>query len=463
MNDQPLLAQVRTFLSAHLPQRPLAQPLCVALSGGLDSMVLLDVLARSREALALRVSALHVDHGLSPNAQRWAAFCSEQCAARGIALRIERVNVGATRGLGLEAAARSARYAAFARQPEDYIALAHHREDQAETLLLRLLRGAGVRGLAGMRPVRALARSAHNTRDRITLLRPLLLTSRAILQDYAAQSKLQWCTDESNANLDMDRNFLRQEILPRLGARFPHYAATFARAAQNLDEASALIDEFTAIDLAACEVDGRLQLAALRALTPARAGQVVRSFVHRYGDVSLTAAQTEELLRQLGVAGQARADAQVAFRVAGLVLRVWRGEALLARAAGAAEDRDAFAVPWRGEATLELPVPYGAVLFTHARGVGISVTKLGGAQVMLRSRRGGERLRPEAQRPTRTLKNLLQEAHMPSWQRKRLPLMFCGEDLVCVPGIAVAAEFKAQPGEEGIVVVWQQHVPEQRA
>ena len=232
MNDQPLLAQVRTFLSAHLPQRPLAQPLCEALSGGLDSMVLLDVLARSREALALRVSALHVDHGLSPNAQRWAAFCSEQCAARGIALRIERVNVGATRGLGLEAAARSARYAAFARQPEDYIALAHHREDQAETLLLRLLRGAGVRGLAGMRPVRALARSAHNTRDRITLLRPLLLTSRAILQDYAAQSKLQWCTDESNANLDMDRNFLRQEILPRLGARFPHYAATFARAAR---------------------------------------------------------------------------------------------------------------------------------------------------------------------------------------------------------------------------------------
>lgn len=461
MNDDPLLAHLRAFVRVHLPA---GAPLCVALSGGQDSMVLLDVLARLRETLALPLSAVHVNHGLSPNAPAWAAFCAQQCEMRGVALRIERVSVGSTRGRGLEAAARGARYAAFARQPVDYLALAHHRQDQAETLLLRLLRGAGVRGLAGMRPVRELTLPEPNTSHRMLLFRPLLEIDKAILQDYAIRHGVQWCTDESNSNTDLDRNFLREEILPRLAVRFPHYAVTFGRAAQNLAQANELIGEFTAFDRGVCESAGRLRLDALRALTPARAANAVRGFVHEHAGVALTAAQTDELMRQLGLAGREHANgAQMEFHVGGAVLRVRRGEVQIETADAENNGASGLLVPWRSEAVLELPAPYGSVTFTRERGVGVSAAKLGAAQVTLRSRRGGERLRPALKRPTRTLKNLLQESQMPAWQRKRLPLLFCGDELVCVPGLAIAAEFQAQPGEEGIVVVWQQHVARQRA
>ncbi len=461
MNDDPLLAHVRAFIRNHLPA---GAPLCVALSGGQDSMVLLDALARLREMLATPLSALHVDHGLSPNAPAWAAFCARQCESRGVALRIERVNVGSTHGRGLEAAARTARYAAFARQPVDYLALAHHRQDQAETLLLRLLRGAGVRGLAAMRAVRELTLPEADTARRIILLRPMIEIDKAILQDYAVRHGVPWCTDESNSNTDLDRNFLREEILPRLAARFPHYAVTFARAAQNLAQANELIDEFTAFDRGVCENAGRLRLDALRALTPARAANAVRGFVREYAGVALTAAQTDELLRQLGLAGREHADdAQTQFHVGGAVLRVRRGEAQIEMADAEANAASGLLVPWRGEAVLALPAPYGSVAFTRERGVGVSAAKLGAAQVTLRSRRGGERLRPALKRPTRTLKNLLQESNIPAWQRKRLPLLFCGDELVCVPGLAIAAEYQAQPGEESIVVVWQQHGARQRA
>ena len=176
--------------------------ICVGLSGGLDSTVLLTVLARHL-ADAHRVTALHVHHGLSPNADQWVKFCERLCANEGVPLAVERVRVDAASPLGLEGAARVARYAVYSARPEPYIALAHHLDDQAETVLMQLLRGTGMRGIAAMPELRGLRGTNVN------IFRPLLNFSRAQLAEFAKAEGLRWIEDESNASTGPSRNFLR--------------------------------------------------------------------------------------------------------------------------------------------------------------------------------------------------------------------------------------------------------------
>ncbi len=211
--DDPLVAHLAAFFAA----RPLSLEthLCVALSGGCDSVVLLHALGQliRRKKILARLSALHVHHGLSPQADAWAIFCQDFCAREAIPLEVVRVSVPRASGAGLEAAARRARYAVFSASPADALLLAHHRDDQAETVLLNLLRGAGVAGAAAMLPERA---STHGPR----LLRPLLEWPRAHLTAYVKTHDLPWIEDESNDDLHFRRNFLRHEILPKMSEKF---------------------------------------------------------------------------------------------------------------------------------------------------------------------------------------------------------------------------------------------------
>lgn len=278
--------RVGAFLAARLaPDAPLS----VGLSGGCDSVVLLHVLAGLKRAGPLQ--AIHVHHGLSPNADAWAAFCSDYCHRLGVPLAIRHVDVAAGSGLGLEAAARNARYAAFAELAEGNLLLAHHRGDQAETVLFNLLRGAGVTGAAGI-PVE---RSWNGLR----LLRPLLDIPRRDIEAYAGAAGLDWINDESNTDTALTRNFLRHEALVGLSQRFPAAEASLAQAAANFAEAAALLDELAEFDWQQVGDGVSAKMTALRCLALPRLKNLLRYRLRCLGWQVPVASRLEEFARQL--------------------------------------------------------------------------------------------------------------------------------------------------------------------
>ena len=397
-----LVAEVGRFLgSIDLRGKRLA----VGLSGGVDSVVLLHVL---KQHPALSLSAIHVHHGLSRNAGAWARFCRALCARWGVPLAVRRVKV-AKKGKGLEAAAREARYRAFRDSPCDAVALAHNRDDQAETVLMNLLRGAGVRGASGMPP--------RGRLDGKMLLRPLLEVPRAAILAYAREQGLEWVEDESNADEALTRNFVRRRLGPLIESRFPRWRESLARAARH----------FAGVGL--------------------DAQALLREFLAAQGLRAPSEAKLVEMLKQLTSGG-----ARIMVEHDGMRLRVYRGKLALAPAAPAAP----FApVEWKGEPRITIPALGGKLLFRRARGEGIDLRKLGQCRVAVRLRAGGERLQPDRRRPRRTLKNLFQEAGVPPWQRDRLPLLFCGDDLVWAPGLGIDAHYQATADTIGVVPEWR--------
>src|SRR6185312_1504849 len=417
-------------------------PICVGLSGGLDSVVLLDLVARAAPKLGHAVRAVHVHHGLSPNADAWAAFCERMCADRGVALDVVRVRVPGDAPEGLEAAARAARYAVYARREEPIVALAHHLDDQAETVLLQLLRGTGLKGLAAMPELRALEGG------RVSAFRPLLEVPRATLHAHATSHGLRWIEDESNASLRHDRNFIRHDVVPRLDARFAGWKDAASRCARHAGSAMELLGELARIDGAPLRAGQGLELAA--DLSPARRANALRAFLALEGLPMPTEARLAEMARQLY---GARGDARVRIAHGGATLVRQRGVAV-AVADGVAACADDWRVPWHGEPLVELGPGRGSVRFEAAMGTGLRATGDDDGDWHFAPRRGGERLRLEAARPSRTLKNLFQEAAVPEWERERLPLLFRGERLAWVPGIGVAADFACAPGMAGMVPAW---------
>ena len=446
------------------PLLPAHSSILIGLSGGVDSVVLLHLLHQLAPRFSWQLSALHVHHGISPNADAWADFCAGLCAQLQVPLHIEHVDIAPLREHGIEAAARKLRHAAFAAQPCDFVAVAHHAEDQVETLLLQLLRGAGVRGAGAMpvlsqskRPV--LSQSKRPVLDQTNwpqpaghagsprLLRPLLHCSRREILDYAAAHRLQWIEDESNADDSYPRNFLRHRVLPLLGERFPAYRDTLARSAQHFAEAGMLLDELAQQDGAQSIQAETLAVAALQALSPARAKNLLRYFLHGSGATMPQAVQLDDMLLQLC---DAREDAAVCIVYGGWQVRRYQGRVYVLQALG--EFAPGLVLPWHGEPDLDWPALNTRLVFNRTSGTGISQARLQQGRVTLRLRRGGETLRPQPHAATRTLKNLLQEHHVPPWQRDRLPLLYSGEHLVCVPGVAIAAEYRAGAQEAAIQV-----------
>ena len=285
--------RVAAFLAARTTP---GERLCVGLSGGCDSVVLLHVLAGL--GFGDRLQAVHVHHGLSANADRWAEFCADYCRRLGVGFALEHVAIDRNSGLGLEAAARAARYAVFARSAGDVVLLGHHRGDQAETLLFNLLRGAGVAGAAAI-PVER--RHQHRR-----LLRPLLDVARAEIEAYANDHRLDWVDDESNRDTGLTRNFLRHEVLTVLAGRFPAAERNLAQAAGRFAEADALLGELAGLDWRAAADGDALKLAALRELSLPRLKNLLRYRLRQLGWHVPAAARLDEFARQLQSAGADR-------------------------------------------------------------------------------------------------------------------------------------------------------------
>jgi tRNA(Ile)-lysidine synthase len=422
--------------------------IAVGFSGGCDSMVLLDALAAAAPALGIEVSAIHVHHGLSPNADAWTDFCARACAARSVPLATQRILVDRRPGASLEASARAARHAIFARLDVDAVALAHHADDQAETIWLQLLRGAGPHGLAAMGADRA-------PDDGPRVLRPLLGLSRATIAAIARARGLDWVEDESNADLRIKRNFIRREISPLLAQAFPGYPGTLLRTASHQAEAALLIDELAAQDaigaLAQDAIDGptldRSRLGSLASLQPHRARNLLRWFLRRHGLRAPSAARLLEMLAQLTTAAD---DAQVRIAHEDREIGIHRGFVFVHAAFRAWP-----AFEWRDGASIDLP--HGTLAPREASGRGIALQHFGDAPVTIRPRQGGEHLRLGPQRPRQSLTHLMQQRGIPHWRRDTWPLVFCGDALAEVPAIGVDAAFAATPGMPGRSFDWALH------
>ena len=413
---------------------------CVGLSGGLDSVVLLEVMAAESRVSGRALSAVHVHHGLSPHADRWAEFCARLCAAHGLKLTVERVQVDRRSGMGLEAAARAARYAVYAARSEPIVALAHHADDQAETIMLQLLRGTGLKGVAAMPEMRTLPGSA------VRLYRPFLAIARSTLAEHARARNLQWIEDESNAERIHDRNYLRHEIVPLLDARFPAWRENTARLGRHAAQAGELLDELARIDGAEREPEA---LALDAKLSEARRANALRAFLARMGRAMPSEARLAEMARQLY---GARPDARVRIDHDGISLVRHRGRVLVE---GGLATLAPWSVPWHGERDVDLGGERGKVHFEPATGEGLGAEAIATGSWHFGPRGGGERLRPAAGKRTRTLKNLLQEAAIPAWHREKLPLLFDGERLVWAPGIGMDADYACEPGATGLLPAWR--------
>ena len=431
---------VATFLASRIA--PGAR-LCVALSGGRDSLVLLHALRHLAwpEATRFKLSALHVHHGLSAQADAWAEFCVDFCQRYEVPLKVVHVEVPRASGEGLEAAARRLRHGAFAECAADWLALAHHRDDQAETVLLNLLRGAGIAGAAGMLAERSQPLGP-------TLIRPLLDVPRSAIDHYATQHALTWIDDESNDNVHFRRNYLRHNVMPGVVEKFPGAALALARAAGHFAEGAALLDDLAAIDRAALETsEGRIALDRFNALPCARARNLLRCAWVTAGFRAPDARWIDEALRQLANAASA---SEICVATPEGELHVYRGELyIVARRMPMPEAT----LAWSGEP--ELPWAGGRVRFVPSIGTGVQRDRLAGAAVRLECRHGGERLQPDPRRPRRTLRNLLQEGGIPPWARDRLPCLWCAARLVWVGGLGIEADFACAPGEAGLQLIWE--------
>lgn len=401
---------------------------CVAFSGGLDSSVLLHLLAElARREAVPALSAIHVQHGLQPVAAAWPEHCRQFCAALGIPLQVVAVQVAAQ--ASVEQAARQARYAAFAEhlQPDAVLFSAQHRDDQAETLLFRLLRGAGVRGLAAMPGQRPLGQG--------TLLRPLLDCSRAELQGYAEAHGLSWIEDPSNADTRFSRNFLRQRVMPLLAERWPQASVALARSAAHLSEAEQLLGELARMDLQAAQGEPpfswlalpSLELSLVTQLSDVRQRNLLRHWLaplsrmpdsdHWAGWQDLRdAAGDASPVWKLADGELHRADGRLYWLSADWLTPPVLPDPAVVRMQGTSE------LPGNGQVQIRGELPAG--------------------RWHLRYRLGGESLHlPE--RGRRDLKRLLNEWRVPAFVRPRLPLLFDGDELMAVANLAQSASLQA--------------------
>jgi tRNA(Ile)-lysidine synthase len=396
-------------LAMALAALPLDTPLCVAFSGGGDSMALLHALAAMRPA---KLRALHVNHGLQQASNDWAQRCNTFCEGLGLHLTVVQVTVDTTGGQGPEAAAREARYAAFAGNLEEgeTLLLAHHRDDQVETVLLKLLRGAGPAGLGGIQPSRPLGRGR--------VMRPLLQVPRVQLRHYLDLHGLTPVEDPSNADHAMARSYLRAEIVPRLARHWPQAAESIVHASSASAAAADFIEGHWRQAWQALDRDGALDAAGWLALHEALRVPLLEAWLHARKLRAPTSAQRRQLEAQIAHAAADRVPC-VGWRDTDV--HVWRGalHAVRRRAPPPAD----WEMPWKGD---PLTLPGGATLHADA---GTDLPPL-----IVRLRRGGERIRPSGEAHTRELRDLFQRDAVPPWRRQRLPLLFVGPRLVAVPG-----------------------------
>jgi len=415
----------------------------VAFSGGVDSTVLLHLLVAVRSELPGPLSAIHVNHGLHQDSQSWDEHCRSVCLAWSVDYASHRVDARPVRGRSPEEWARTLRYRLLETQlgPGELLLTAHHQDDQVETLVLQLCRGAGPAGLAGMQAWRPFGAGGHG--------RPLLAWSRSRLESYAVGHQLHWLEDPSNADGRLDRNFVRMELLPVLRARWPGAGATISRAAELQSEANMVLGEIAAQDLAGCrgDVPHRLRLAGLAALSWPRQANVLR---HWLASLSLPAPARSHISEMRQQLLESRPDASPRVAWPGAEVRRFANE-LWAGAPLAPRDSRRH-VSWCLREPCNLA--HGRLSARPVAGRGLRRSGLDGDSVEVRFRCGGEAMLPVADRHHRRLKKLLHQARVPPWMRNRLPLLYHGDQLVAAADLWTDASMAASASEPGWEITW---------
>jgi tRNA(Ile)-lysidine synthase len=439
------MTELLSPISATLAPYLACQRWYIAYSGGLDSHVLLHFAWRLRQE-ALRAGkpfpelcAIHVNHQLQADSLHWAAHCASTCNEYGIAIDVRAVSIEG-RGQGVESLARAARYKVFEDIVDErsVLLMAHHQDDQAETFLLRLMRGAGAAGLAAMPVSRPLGRAM--------LFRPLLNMARSQLEAYAAYHRLESIDDPSNRDPQYRRNFLRHRVMPVLAEVWPAYRYSIARAAELQAETNNLLSAYLSADVTAIsDADGSLDLKALMKFDALRQRAVLRHYVLQHLEIRLDRAQSEELVGQFL---HSSPDSQPVFELNnGMTIRSFRGRLSCERDPAEYVFDRGLVRDWDGRQ---------ACLIS---GLGRLSVKAGGefvprGKITVRFRSGGERCRIAGHAHSRPLKKLLQEWSVPPWKRDVLPLIYCDDEIAAIADIAICEGFQAAVGEPGLSLRW---------
>ncbi len=420
-----------------------APRIIIAYSGGVDSHVLLHALSQANKEYRLNLLAVHIHHGLLEAADEWASHCEKICADLKIAYQCIRVNVMSAKGESVEKVARDARYQAFSElmQKNDLLMAAHHQEDQAETFLLQLFRGAGLKGLSSM--------GEYTEFSEGHLLRPFLAVSRDDILSYAHENNLSWVTDTSNHDTRFSRNFMRAQIIPLLRERWPEVDKTVMRTAKHAANANQLLDEIARDDFESVQGtdNNTLSVNQLTRLSLNRQNNVFRYWINQSGFLMPHEKHLDEIRKSLF---DAREDANPCVTWRGAEVRRFQNNIYIMLPLQSFDS--SISLLWNGRSVLQLPVDLGELQCDLQLGIGIDPELLK-EHVEVRFRQGGESLRLPARQGTHSLKKLFQEWHVPVWMRDRIPLVFYRHELIAVVGYAVNSAYLVDKNKKGMVFI----------
>ena len=429
--------------------------IAVAFSGGLDSSVLLHSLANIPEYKE-RVFAIHVNHGLSPNSKSWIKHCEKFCTVLGvnfIPLTIELENSKTNENI-----LRQARYEAFfsCLEKGDVLCTAHHQDDHIETILFRILRGTGIKGLAGI--------EKYSQIEGIDLIRPLISYSKKDLLDYGNKFNVNWIEDESNEDLSISRNFIRKKVIPNLkNDNWPEYKNSISYLSSKAKEANEILDEIAFLDLKRCASESldRLSILKIKELSHARAMNVLFTWLGINTHLGVSNKITDQVYKSIVLASE-NSNPVVTFGKRGESgsFQIRRFNNFLRHLPLTETETLSNKKVWKWNTNNPLELPTGTLSMQLSLGKGIS-TQLTEPGISIKGRIGGERCKPEGRSKSQKLKKLFQEYRVPPWVRDRIPLVYVGDQLAAVSDLWVCEEFVAKKDERGIVLSWADNLDNQ--
>ncbi|GIT61774.1 MAG: tRNA(Ile)-lysidine synthase [Gammaproteobacteria bacterium] len=429
--------------------------IAVAFSGGLDSSVLLHSLVSIPE-FKEKVFAIHVNHGLSPNSKSWIKHCDKFCSGLGvnfIPLTIELENSKTNENI-----LRKARYEALfsCLKQGDVLCTAHHQDDHIETILFRILRGTGIKGLAGI--------EKYSQMEGIDLIRPLISYSKKDLLDYADKFEVNWIEDESNEDLSISRNFIRKKVIPNLkNDNWPEYKNSISYLSSKAKEANEILDEIAYLDLKLCASESldRLSILKIKELSHARAMNVLFTWLGINTHLGVSNKLTDQVYKSIILASES-SNPVVTFGKKGQKgsFQIRRFNNFLHHLPLTETETLSNKKVWKWNSDDPLELPTGTLSMQVALGKGIS-TQLTEPGISIKGRIGGERCKPEGRSKSQKLKKLFQEYGVPPWVRDRIPLVYVGDQLAAVSDLWVCDEFVAKKDERGIVLSWTDSIDNQ--